>query len=75
LNILNTRTYRKAKVKGVKFRKSDMTFMHEKIEKVLGHPPGNHTCYLIQEYPNLYPFWVEFSDQIITVGELIEGEW
>ena len=52
-----------------------MSFMYEKISKVLGHPPGNHTCYLIQEYPNIYPFWVEFSDQIITVGELIEGEW
>jgi hypothetical protein len=70
MKILDTRTYRKAKVRGIRISEVNMKSFYEELN------PENHTCYQVSDKNNVRPYWVEYSDRFFTIGEeLIEGKW
>jgi hypothetical protein len=55
-------------VLGVRLQKEDMESLYKKISEALGHPPVDNTCYCVEERPTGH-FWIEFSDQFVTIGD------
>lgn len=77
MKILEIKSYRSARVTGgIKFPAGMVEELVESLKKKAGSSYGNHACFQVQDNLNLNPYWVQISDDSVTIGnDIVAEKW